>query len=446
MCYCTRSVRYCLHKFSFHRRQMLPNQWFYLYPSVLAYKSLSFLLKAMMRSVLLMPFLLYGGMAAYAAHVASLYDIDILVADESSAVREQAFQQGLDEVFIRISGDSIVMDKLKRPLPSRYIKQFSYDPVQNPVPDAQGVIHTHRLNIQYNGSLMEKYLLDNGFPVWGEHRPDLVIWLAVRDGTNEYVLKDSDQSQLKTVVDEALTRRGIPERWPLYDTKDRTALTIADIRGGFKDPIIKASRRYSRGPSLAGSLIWNGKEWQSSWSLLLENGNRHWSLVGGDYNVLLNKAIDQAADALGVVFAITNAANKQRLATIQLHIQDVDTVEKYQRVESYLSDLSSVTRVRPLKVDSQNVIFELILRSTEADFLNLIHNDAELIQVKEKKAEVKTDIKPAPENNQLTDVKITADEPGKPGEKVTEVPVAEQGGVQPAANQLPLYHYKLSNQ
>ena len=424
---------------------MLPNQWFYCYRSAVDHKSLSFLLSAVMRARLFIACVVFFAGAANASQVVSLYDADILVADESTSTREKAFQQGLDEVFIRIAGDSVVMDKLKRPSPSRYVRQFSYEPVPNPLPDEKGVIQTHRLNIQYNGSLMQKYLLDNGFPVWGEHRPDLVIWLAVRDGTNEYVLKDSDKSQLKAAIDTALTRRGVPERWPLYDATDRKILSVADIRGGFKDPVIKASKRYTRGPALTGSMIWNGKEWQSSWSLMLDSGNKHWSLVGADYTTLLNKVIDQAADALGVVFAITDASNKQNLVIIQLDIQGVNSVQKFQRAESYLSDLSSVTLVRPVKVDAKNVIFELTLRSAEADFLNLIHNDAELIKVKVKQPDVKAPAKPLPPLDQLTDSKITAGDTGKPAEKVTEAPVTAPGVALPPVEQLPLYHYKLSN-
>jgi len=424
---------------------MLPNQWFYCYLSAVDHKFLSFLLKAVMRALsLLVCSALFTG-TAYASLVESLYDVDILVADESTSVREQAFQQGLDEVFIRIAGDSIVMDKLKRPEPSRYVRQFSYEPVPNPQPDEKGVIQTHHLKIRYNGSLMEKYLLANGFPVWGEHRPDVVIWLVVRDGSNEYVLKDSDKSQLKAAVDAALNRRGIPERWPLYDATDRKILTVADIRGGFKDPVHKASLRYSRGPALTGSMIWTGKEWQSSWSLLLDTGNRHWSLVGADYNQLLNKVIDQAADALGEVFAITDAANKQNHAVIQLDIQGINTVEKFQHAESYLSDLSSVTLVRPVTVDAQHAIFELTLRSTEADFLNLIHNDAELIKVKVKQPDIKAEVKPVPPQEQISEIGTPASEAGKPVEKVAEVPVATPVVELPPVIQLPIYHYKLSN-
>lgn len=455
MWYCTRSIIYCLHKFSFHRRQMLPYPWFYRYPSTVDHQSFMFLLKGVMQTLLLYILLLAIWGKAEASLVDSLYGVDILVADESAEVREQAFQQGLDEVFIRIAGDSIVMDKLKRPSASRYVQLFSYEPVADPVPDEQGRVLTHHLKIQYNGSLMEKYLLDNGFAVWGEHRPDVVIWLAVRDGSNEYVLKEGDRSQLKTIVDTALTRRGIPEHWPLYDKKDKQILTVADIRGGFKDPVIKASKRYSRGPALTGSMIWNGKEWQSSWSLILDSGNRHWSLDGTDYNSLLNKAVDQAADALGVVFAITDAANKQNQVSIQLDIQGVNSVEKYRHVESYLSDLSSVTLLRPLKVDGQSVIFELRLRSSESDFLNLIHNDAEFIRVEVKKAVVAPAPAPVPAPVPAP-APATAQQPStdiagnsvKSAGNVAEVPVSNQSDIPPAASevpQIPLYHYKLIN-
>ena len=279
----------------------------------------------------------------------ALYDVHVLVIDESADTRWRVFKEGLDEVFIRISGDSIVMDKLKRPPASRYIKQYSYEPVENPGVDEEGNVLGHRLKIQYNGSAMEKYLRDNGYPVWGEHRAEVIIWLAIRDGRNEYVLKDTDQSLIKTSAEEALHRRGIPERWPLYDYKDRKKLKVADIRGGFKDPITAASKRYGRGPSLTGSLIWNGKKWQSSWSLLMASSNRHWSIEGSDYNQLINKAIDQVADAMGLVFAIHGTGKNQQLATVQLEVQAVNSIKKYRKLENYLRELSAVETVVPLK-------------------------------------------------------------------------------------------------
>ena len=386
--------------------------------------------------------LLVLNQAAIAEH-ASLYDVEVLVVDESADTRWRVFKEGLDEVFIRISGDSIVMDKLKRPPASRYVKQYSYDPVENPVANDEGEVLGHRLKIQFNGSAMEKYLRDNGYPVWGEHRADVVVWLAIRDGRNEYVLKNADQSLLKTAADDALHRRGIPERWPLYDSKDRKILKVADIRGGFKDPVAKASKRYSRGPTLTGSMIWSGKKWQSSWSLLMQSSNRHWSIEGADYNQLINKAIDQAADAMGVVFAIHGVGKNQQLAIVQLEVQAVNSIKKYRKLENYLRELSAVEMATPLQVDGQNAIFEVTLRSSEDDFLSLIKNDAELVKAKPIKPQV--DVQILPEADQS--------DPEKSGDVVAdaategESPQDQQQGKQPDKQtlQIPIYHYKLSN-
>jgi len=385
------------------------------------------------------------------ASPAALYDVDVLVADESADTRWRVFKEGLDEVFIRISGDSIVMDKLKRPPASRYIKQYSYDPVENPTTDEKGQVLGHRLKIQYNGSAMEKYLRDNGYPVWGEHRADVIIWLAIRDGRNEYVLKDADQSLIKTSAEEALFRRGIPERWPLYDSKDRKKLKVADIRGGFKDPVTAASKRYGRGPSLTGSLIWNGKKWQSSWSLLMAGSNRHWSIEGADYNQLINKAIDQAADAMGLVFAIHGTGKNRQLVTVQLEVQAVNSIKKYRKLENYLRELSAVETVVPLIVDGQNAIFEVTLRSSEDDFLSLINNDAELVKARPIKPQVEEPVLPEGDQAVEQDVQATPEQAGNvaanaaaESNEIGNLP-DQQSAKQPEVQnaQTTVYHYKL---
>ncbi len=419
--------------------------------------------------------ILFASNQVVAGLVASLYDVEVPVANESAGARMQAFDQGLDEVFIRISGDSIVMDKLKRPPSSRYVKQYSYEPVTDQTTKAiinkDGETLKHHLKIQYNGRLMEKYLLDNGFAAWGEYRPEVVVWLVVRDGRREYVLKDSDQSLLKKAAADALSRRGIPTRWPLYDKKDKKALNVADIRGSFKGPVLKASRRYSRGPALTGSMIWNGKQWQSSWGLMVEGENRHWNLDETDHKQLINKAIDQAADVLGAVFAVQNASNKQQAVTIQLDIQAVSSIEKYRYVENYLSNLSAVEKVKPFKVDGQNAVFEVSLRSNEEDFLSLIKNDAQLTEIKappvktqiifevessnatEKGNVIENDakfaeIKAAQDKTQIISEIKSSETTEKDNviEIVSKETNVEKGDIYPPLKQVPVYYYRLNQQ
>lgn len=422
--------------------------------------------------------ILLTSLQAAAGLVASLYDVEIPVTSESAQVRNLAFEQGLDQVFVRISGDSIIMDKLKRPPASRYIKQFSYEPLAavtanditnaatNAMTNEQGEVLTHRLKIQYNGSLMEKYLLENGFPVWGQYRSDVIVWLAVRDGRNQYVLKQDDQSLLKAAASEALVRRGVPVRWPLYDAKDRSVLTVADIRGGFGEPVIKASQRYATDTALTGSLIWNGRTWQSGWSLFVSGEIRHWNLDGTDHKQLINRAIDQAADFLGAVLAVHNAANDQQAVSIQIVIEAVNSIEKYRYVENYLSGLSAVTQVTPVKANGQSAVFKVTLRSNEEDFHNLIKHDAQLVEVRPPQtrtmpaATAQTGIRqdsPA----QPVSLMMPENNTGKSGEKdnadnalansETETEKTEAAVPQPVIpqqvllqRQIPIYYYRLN--
>jgi hypothetical protein len=378
-----------------------------------------------------------------AGSVTTLYNVDILVAGESAETRNQAFDQGLDEIFIRISGDSIVMDSLKRPTASRYVKQFSYEPVAESDTDSEEEQLTHILKLQYNGHAMEKYLLDNGFPVWGRYRSDVVVWVVVRDGKNEYVLKSDDQSMVKTAINKALTRRGIPERWPIYDAKDKKILSVADIRGGFKEPVVDASKRYSKGPALTGSIIWNGKQWQSSWGLMVNQEDRHWSVDAADYNHLIENAIDQAGDVLGSVYAVHRNAGDQQFVTIQLEMQSVSSIEKYRYIENYLANLNIVAHSRPLKIDAQNAVFEVTLSSTEEDFLNVIKSDAAFSEIK---IPVTAHVAPVAVKT-VAPIEVVSKEnisdEAKSIEKKTDDITSPVVVEEPPVKQIPVYRYKL---
>ena len=113
-------------------------------------------------------FVLVGLLIAFTPVMSSqstnLYDVEILLVDELDSTRWAAFKRGMDEVFVRISGDSIIMDKLPRPAPTAYVKQYSYLPVSDPTTNDQDELLSHQIKIQYNAGLMEKYLLDMAFP------------------------------------------------------------------------------------------------------------------------------------------------------------------------------------------------------------------------------------------------------------------------------------------
>ena len=333
--------------------------------------------------------------SALAAVDIGLHDVTMKVVDESQSVRSRAFARGLEEVFIRLSGDSTISSRLKMPSPGAYVKQYSYQALETPEVDSDGELLNTQITVHYNGSRIVDYLRHNAFPVWGEYRSELVVWLVVRDGRREYVLKNTDQSLIKSAMDEVLTRRGVPSRWPVYDELDKSLLSVSDIRGGFRELLEKASSRYGHGAILSGALSWNGSLWQSDWTLLLDGDEYRWNHKSSSYTALIDESINQIVDTMGKTYAVRDLVPEERGDAIYLDVSNIHNIPQYKQVSDYLSSVPAVNTVGITVVDSEHVVFVLGLRSSQQDFLSLLNNDGELQKIDNGTG--KTEIKVTPE-------------------------------------------------
>jgi hypothetical protein len=218
------------------------------------------------------------------------------------------------------------------------------------------------------------FLRQQAVPIWGERRSQVVIWLAVRDGNQRYILKNDDTSLIKSKADTAFSRRGIPAIWPKNDALDQEVVLFADVWAAFAEPLNRASKRYSSGPVITANMAWNGVEWKGEWSLLMDDEVRKWSLSGPDYAALISSATDLIADAMGQKFAVLETSDVAQQTTMAVEIDQVKNVETFRRIEKYLSSLSAVQSVRLSQVEPDRVFFDLTLRSKVDDLLNQIQS------------------------------------------------------------------------
>jgi hypothetical protein len=318
---------------------------------------------------------------ADAVVVKGLYDVEYPVPDQSRTVRTAVFNKGLEEVLIRISGDRSVLKNLVPGSASAYVQQFSYVDEEDDESAASGAQSTatewYTLKIQYNAGKIISLLRENGLPVWGEHRSEAIVWLAVRDGANRYVLKQSDTSLLKDSTDQAATRRGVPLIWPVYDRKDRQKLAFADVWAAFSDQVMAASTRYTKGPAIVGRLSWTGSEWKGDWSVFVDNAAYGWSLSGSDYNTLVAQGIDLSADMIGKHYAVLERTGITGPGLL-VEINNVNSVQDYRKIQTFLQDLTAVRHVHIARVDQGNVAFAIDLRGNIDDFKRLVSTDRRL--------------------------------------------------------------------
>lgn len=327
---------------------------------------------------------------AHAVVVKNLFNVEYPVPEQSKHIRAAVFKKGLEEVLIRVSGSRSILQEIIPGNAAAYVQQFSY--VENEPDDesasgsgataADSVYLSYILKVQYNADKIINLLRENGQPVWGEHRSETMMWLAVRDGNNRYVLKDSDSSLLKDSVESSVNRRGVPVIWPVYDRKDRQKLGFTDVWAAFGDPVKAASKRYTRGPSIVGRLSWIGSEWKGDWSLFIENSAYGWSTSGSDYNSVIAEGIDLSADKIGKHYAVLERKGINEPGLL-VEINNVNSVQSYRKIQAFLDGLTAVRQTRIARVDEGKVLFRVDLRGDVDDFVRLVSTDRTLESVDE---------------------------------------------------------------
>jgi len=322
--------------------------------------------------------------AARAVVVKNLYDVEFPVPDQSSQVRSAAFSKGLEQVLVRASGNRSVLQNINPGSAASYVQQFSYvevlegeksDVTASTVADTAAVSYT--LKVQYNAGKIINLLRENGQPVWGEHRSEAVVWMAVRDGANRYVLKDSDTSLLKESVEVSMERRGLPLLWPIYDLQDQQQLGFTDVWAAFERPVTAASKRYTRGPAIVGRLSWTGSEWKADWALFVEKSAYSWSVSGSDYNTLIAEGIDLAADEVGKHYAVLERTGIND-PDLLVEINNVDSLNAYRNIQRFFEGLTAVRQAMVVRADKGNVTFRIDLRGDVDDFTRQVSTDRKL--------------------------------------------------------------------
>ena len=317
--------------------------------------------------------------------VTGLYDVEFPVPDQSRQVRDAVFSKGLEEVLIRVSGNRSILKQVKPAAAAAYVQQYSYvehqpngtDSARAPALSTPSAAVSYLLKVQYSSGKIIALLRENGQPVWGDRRGKAVVWLAVRDGNNRYVLKDSDASLLKEALTQAAQRRGLPVIWPINDLKDQQQLRFTDLWAAFAKPVKAASKRYTNGPVIVGRLSWTGNDWRGDWSLFVDGSVYSWSVNGRDYATVIAEGVDLTADKIGKHYAVLERTDSDE-PYVLVKIVNIDSLKDYRKIQQFLKGLAAVRQTDLVHLDQEVVVFRIDLRGDVNDFVRLVALDRKL--------------------------------------------------------------------
>ena len=164
----------------------------------------------------------------------------ILVEDQSSRAQQKAAKQALREVFLKMSGstESLSNPGVKAALssPQSLLRSYRYSY------EGSKTYYVAEFDSTKVGEILQREML----PLWGDRRPETLIWLAVQDDKeNKLIIDESLDFPIAEALRTTAQERGLPLSLPLMDLTDNVNITTYDVWGRFVEPVREASRRYS---------------------------------------------------------------------------------------------------------------------------------------------------------------------------------------------------------
>ncbi len=296
-----------------------------------------------------------------AIKVSGLYQGTAPVSDESASKRKPAIKQALIQVLIKLTGDRNIAKSsginTLTERPERFVQQFRYqqaadqDGQQNQVPFQQ-------LWVQFDETALNDVLRSYGLNVWGKERPSVLVWLAHEGNATRSLVSFEESPEYLTMLEQRASARGISLLFPLLDLEDSSRISVSDVWGGFKEPVLHASKRYQSDVVLTGKLVQILPTlWESQWSVYIDDQEMRWTSQSELPEIVLEEGVDELVDKLATQYANTGST---RTEVIELLVSDINELDEYARTLSYLESLQSVTAVQVKRVTTDEVMFELV--------------------------------------------------------------------------------------
>ena len=308
--------------------------------------------------------------AGMAAEVSGLYAAEAQVFSQKRSERATAMGAALAEVLVKVSGqrDAALVQGVVQATrsPAKFLQQYRYRALSDEQREralqeaaANNLTGTDPQIVlfRFDKAAVDKVLRDNGLPVWGATRPMTLAWLAVQDEENRYLVANDSVELTRALLTNEAQRRGLALLLPLMDLEDQRSLSFADVWGGFRDPILRASARYRTESVLVGRMYRTvSGEWQAQWTLLEGQQTQSWAGMG----VLPAEVIDEGVSGAIEVLASRYApVAGEQAGLLPVTVIDVRSLSDYARVTRYLKSLQRVGNVQVARVDADQVTFEL---------------------------------------------------------------------------------------
>lgn len=167
-------------------------------------------------------------------------EAQIQVEDQSQRTQQAAQKKALQQVLVKMSGSTGVLENAG---------------VRAALTSPQSLLRSYRFSFEngktyyvaeFDQPKLNELLQREMLPLWGDRRPETIVWLAKEDDNDARVILDESlDTELQRALKQTAKERGVPLSLPLMDLTDSVNISSYDVWGRFAGPLRKASARYS---------------------------------------------------------------------------------------------------------------------------------------------------------------------------------------------------------
>lgn len=335
----------------------------------------------MIRQVLLVA----GVLAALAATpagavtVTGLYSVDVPVQGSSPDQLRQGYADGLQKVFVRVSGSRDVLQNegVRALLDDAESLLQSYQVVRSDDGD--------RLRMSFGAVGVNNALASVNAPVWGANRPLTLAWVAVEEQGARSLLTSGGDKGWSRAFRRAAADRGLPVALPPEERAGDREL-LSDIWGQFTSRVKSQSESIGHDVMALVRVNRSGGQWRAGWifdGMGMDDGEQ--SVTAATEQELAEKVIGLWADAYASRYAVA-AGDVGDLPKVDIVIRGVGSLQDYGNIINVLDDLTPVQTVDASRVAGDQLTLRVAFSGELDQLQEYIALDTRFVPVSDAEA------------------------------------------------------------
>lgn len=307
-----------------------------------------------------------------AVEVEHIYSASVMAVDNQT--NRELQKVAFAEVLVKASGDASITT-------NPVIKKALSNAREYLVKQAEERLDGERyLQTSFNEQKVNRLLRSSEFGVWGQNRPQQVVWLVVDENFSRSVKgeNDSDYADFINAIKAQASKRAIPVLFPIMDLDDQLQVSSSDLWGQFTDPVELASTRYAADNYIIAKIIKQDESYQLNWSMYGRSNSRQpyeiW-LNGqgqGELAAIGTELTNGVANHLGERYSVKASGNNE---VVFLNVDAVTGITDYAKLIAMFSELSAVAQVDLEMVSGSSIQLKLVLLGTQQDLLTELSLD-----------------------------------------------------------------------